>query len=93
MYYFFLLLNFCKQEIFFYLIDYDWSSGQYSSWTESTWSPFSARIFLRPARVHEIFTLSTGIIVLIISFVLVYLINSRSEILFEDSAPRSSTDA
>lgn len=78
---------------YFFLIDYDWSSGQYSTWTESTWSPFSARIFLRPARVHEIFTVSTGIVVLIISFALVYLIKSRSDVLFEDSGPRSSTDA
>ncbi|XP_017058598.1 nicastrin isoform X2 [Drosophila ficusphila] len=68
-----------------FLIDgYDWSSGQYSTWTESTWSQFSARIFLRPSSVHQITTLSVGIVVLIISFCLVYIISSRSEVLFED---------
>lgn len=74
-------------------LDYDWSSGQYSTWTESTWSPFSARIFLRPARVHEIFILTTGIVVLVFSFVLIYCISSRADVLFEDPGPRSSTDA
>ncbi|KAH8346677.1 hypothetical protein KR084_008052 [Drosophila pseudotakahashii] len=63
---------------------YDWSSGQYSTWTESTWSQFSARIFLRPSNVHQVTTLSVGIVVLIISFCLVYIISSRSEVLFED---------
>ncbi|KAH8383225.1 hypothetical protein KR009_007484 [Drosophila setifemur] len=68
-----------------FIIDgYDWSSGQFSTWTESTWSQFSARIFLRPSSVHQITTLSVGIVVLIISFCLVYIISSRSEVLFED---------
>ncbi|XP_016960967.1 nicastrin [Drosophila biarmipes] len=68
-----------------FLIDgYDWSSGNYSTWTESTWSQFSARIFLRPSNVHQVTTLSVGIVVLIISFCLVYIISSRSEVLFED---------
>ncbi|EDW43560.1 nicastrin isoform X2 [Drosophila sechellia] len=68
-----------------FLIDgYDWSSGMYSTWTESTWSQFSARIFLRPSNVHQVTTLSVGIVVLIISFCLVYIISSRSEVLFED---------
>ncbi|XP_037716138.1 nicastrin isoform X2 [Drosophila subpulchrella] len=68
-----------------FLIDgYDWSSGKYSTWTESTWSQFSARIFLRPSNVHQVTTLSVGIVVLIISFCLVYIISSRSEVLFED---------
>ncbi|XP_016981949.2 nicastrin isoform X1 [Drosophila rhopaloa] len=68
----------------FVLNGYDWASGQYSTWTESTWSLFSARIFLRPSNVHQITTLSVGIVVLIISFCLVYIISSRSEVLFED---------
>ncbi|KAH8278521.1 hypothetical protein KR018_004353, partial [Drosophila ironensis] len=68
-----------------FLIDgYEWNSGQFSTWTESTWSQFSARIFLRPSNVHQISTLSAGIVVLVISFCLVYIISSRSEVLFED---------
>ncbi|BFF93022.1 nicastrin [Drosophila madeirensis] len=68
----------------FLIDDYDWRSGNYSTWTESTWSLFSARIFLRPSSVHQITTLSVGIVVLILSFCLVYIISSRSEVLFED---------
>ncbi|XP_070137056.1 nicastrin isoform X2 [Drosophila bipectinata] len=68
-----------------FLIDgYDWASGQYSTWTESTWSQFSARIFLRPSNVHQVTTLSVGIVVLVVSFCLVYIISSRAEVLFED---------
>ncbi|KAH8243041.1 hypothetical protein KR032_003870 [Drosophila birchii] len=68
----------------FLINGYNWTSGQYSTWTESTWSQFSARIFLRPSNVHQITTLSIGIVVLIVSFCLVYIISSRSEVLFED---------
>ncbi|XP_028896063.2 nicastrin [Zeugodacus cucurbitae] len=75
-----------------FLIDgYDWKSGQYSTWTESTWSSLKARMFLRPSRVHELVTLSIGIVVLIISFCLVYIISSRTEVLFEGAT--TSSDA
>ncbi|KAH8417088.1 hypothetical protein KR222_002958, partial [Zaprionus bogoriensis] len=63
---------------------YNWSSGQYSTWTESTWSQFSARIFLRPSNVHEVSILSVGVVVFIISFCIIYIISSRWEVLFED---------
>ncbi|XP_053946908.1 nicastrin isoform X1 [Anastrepha ludens] len=75
----------------FLIENYDWKSGEYSTWTESTWTQFSARMFLRPSRIHEIITLSIGIVVLIISFCLVYIISSRSEVLFEGAT--TSSDA
>ncbi|XP_055613286.1 nicastrin [Uranotaenia lowii] len=65
---------------------YDYTSRNYSTWTESTWREMSARIFLRPSAVHESLTLSIGFVVLLISFVLVFLINSRSEVLFNQCA-------
>ncbi|XP_034112979.1 nicastrin [Drosophila albomicans] len=68
----------------FLINNYNWSSGQYSTWTESTWSQFSARIFLRPSKMHEITILSIGIVVFIISFCLIYIISSRWEVLFDD---------
>lgn len=68
----------------FQLKDYNWTSGQYSTWTESTWTQFSARIFLRPSNVHEVSILSTGIVFFIISFCIIYIISSRWEVLFED---------
>ncbi|XP_055616243.1 nicastrin [Toxorhynchites rutilus septentrionalis] len=66
--------------------DYDFASTRYSTWTESTWREMSARIFLRPSMSHESFTLSIGFVVMVISFVLVFLINSRSEVLFNQCA-------
>ena len=77
----------------FPITDYNWSSGEYSTWSESTWSALSSRLFLRPSRTHEIVTLTIGFVVLILSFCLVYIISSRSEILFEDPGPNASTDA
>lgn len=69
----------------FIIDDYDWKSGRYSTWTESTWRDISARIFLKPSVAHESMTLSIGFVVLIISFVFVFLFNSKSDILFGDS--------
>jgi len=39
-----------------YVVDYDWSSNQYSSWTESRWSldAFHVRIFLMPSFEQEV---------------------------------------
>lgn len=65
--------------------DYDWASGRYSTWTESTWREINARIFLKPSIAHEAYTLSIGVAVLFVSFVLVFLISSRSDILFGES--------
>lgn len=69
----------------FIIDDYDWLSGRYSTWTESTWREISARIFLKPSVAHESLTLAIGFVVLIISFVFVFLFNSKSDILFGDS--------
>ncbi len=68
----------------FIIDDYDFSSNRYSTWTESTWSELNARIFLKPSPFHQSLTFSIGFCVLIVSFILVFLINSRSDVLFED---------
>lgn len=65
--------------------NYDFKSNLYSTWTESTWNELSARIFLRPSASHEYFTLTIGIIVFILSFIIVYVVNSKAEILFGDA--------
>lgn len=65
--------------------NYNFSSNYYSTWTESTWNDLSARIFLRPASSHEYFTLTIGIIVFILSFIIVYVVNSKAEVLFGDA--------
>lgn len=65
---------------------YDFKSNQYSTWTESTWNELSARMFLRPSATHESFTFSIGFATMILSFVIVYLINSKADVLFSEVA-------
>lgn len=38
--------------------NYDFKSGKYSTWTESTWNSLSSRMFLRPSAAHESLTVS-----------------------------------
>jgi nicastrin len=64
---------------------YNFKSNQYSTWTESTWNELSARIFLQPSTMHESFTFAIGSIVMILSFIIVYFVNSKAEILFSDT--------
>lgn len=71
--------------------DYDWKSGKYSTWTESTWRELNARIFMKPSTTQEAKTLAIGFVVLIISFILVFLINSKSDILFGDCVSSENT--
>jgi len=67
-------------------VGYNFKSNQYSTWTESTWNELSARIFLRPSAFHESFTFSIGFAAMILSFVIVYLINSKADVLFAEVA-------
>lgn len=66
----------------FVIDNYDWKSGQYSTWTESVWQQFSVRIFLKPSKAHEIITLVSGIVVFLVSFVIIGWISSKSDIIF-----------
>ncbi|KAK4878728.1 hypothetical protein RN001_011234 [Aquatica leii] len=66
----------------FLIDDYDWKSGKYSSWSESTWKDFNVRMFLRPSPAHERFTLAIGSITMVMSIIIVYFIKSRSDVLF-----------
>lgn len=69
----------------FSIDNYDWRSGRYSTWTESTWSEINIRIFLKPAVSQEAFTFAIGFGVMFLSFVIVYIINSKSDVLFGES--------
>lgn len=62
--------------------EYDWSSGEFSTWTESTWKEFSMQIFLKPSAQHENITITIGTAILILSFIIVYYTNKRADILF-----------
>ncbi|XP_060534306.1 nicastrin isoform X2 [Cylas formicarius] len=71
----------------FIIDDYDWSSNKYSSWSESTWQEMSVRMFLKPSSAHENMTIAVGSMTLILSFVLVYFVKTRSRVLFAPSLP------
>lgn len=69
----------------FIVDNYNWTSGRYSTWTESTWTEINVRIFVKPPLSQEAFTLAIGFAVLLISFLIVFIINSKSEVLFGES--------
>lgn len=64
------------------LLFLEWTSTEYSTWTESVWLETSARIFVQPGKVQEAITLVIGIIIFLLSIGSVYFINERSSIIF-----------
>ena len=64
------------------ILGYDFNSGEYSTWTESVWEEPAARIFLKPSWGQEVATLSAGIVVAFISFLITYSVKQRAHILF-----------
>ncbi|XP_077985651.1 nicastrin-like [Glandiceps talaboti] len=64
-----------------FVID-DWASTEYSTWTESSWASYSARMFYVTSRAQETVLLSIGAIVLLVSLVVVYFVNRKSDVLF-----------
>ena len=67
---------------FFPIIEYDMKSGVYSTWTESIWQTLSVRMFLKPSTATERFNLILGSLVTGFSFVLVWFINNKANVLF-----------
>ncbi|XP_076458023.1 nicastrin-like [Babylonia areolata] len=67
----------------FEIDDYDWESGQYSTWTESRWDSFKLRVFLIPSKQFETRVLATGVVILIVSLVFVYFLSARADFLFD----------
>ncbi|XP_036778630.2 nicastrin [Manis pentadactyla] len=63
-----------------------WSSTEYSTWTESRWKDIRARIFLIASKELELITLMVGFAVLVFSLIVTYGINAKAGVLF--IAPR-----
>ncbi|XP_004639987.1 nicastrin [Octodon degus] len=63
-----------------------WSSTEYSTWTESRWKDIRARIFLIASKELELITLMVGFGILIFSLIVTYCINAKADVLF--IAPR-----
>ncbi|KAK7468048.1 hypothetical protein BaRGS_00036699 [Batillaria attramentaria] len=70
----------------FEIDDYDWSSGKYSTWTESVWNTFRVRVFLIPSKQFQVLTLTVGIGFLLVSLVIVYFISSSADVLFQNAS-------
>jgi nicastrin len=64
------------------MADYDWASGEYSSWTESRWETFSVRIFLKASSLQAVSIFVFGVVVLLLSFAVTYWVETNSVLLF-----------
>ncbi|KAG7176038.1 nicastrin-like [Homarus americanus] len=71
----------------FLIKDYNWQSGEYSTWTESGWQLTKAMIFLKPSVAEEVGLVCGGIASLLLSLALVYFMNSRADLLFGLTTP------
>ncbi|XP_045626473.1 LOW QUALITY PROTEIN: nicastrin [Procambarus clarkii] len=71
----------------FLIDDYDWQSGEYSTWTESGWQLTKAMIFLKPSVAEEVGLVCGGVASLLLSLLVVYFMNSRADLLFGLSIP------
>ncbi|XP_021397899.2 nicastrin isoform X2 [Lonchura striata] len=64
-----------------------WDSREFSTWTESRWKDVRARLFLVASRELELLTLALGVLVLLLSLLCTFLINSKASLLFGLPAP------
>ncbi|XP_019739314.1 nicastrin [Hippocampus comes] len=69
----------------------EFTSTDYSTWTESRWKTIKGRIFLVASHELEMVTLGVGVGVLLTSLLLTYVISSKADILF--SSQREPTNA
>ncbi|XP_059200142.1 nicastrin [Centropristis striata] len=60
----------------------EYTSKDYSTWTESRWKSISGRIFLVASHDLEMLTLGVGVAVLLTSLLLTYFMSSKADILF-----------
>ncbi|XP_061696192.1 nicastrin [Syngnathoides biaculeatus] len=69
----------------------EFTSTDYSTWTESRWKTIKGRIFLVASHELEMVTLGVGVGVLLTSLLLIYVLSSKADILF--SSQREPTNA
>lgn len=60
----------------------DFTSTEYSTWTESRWKTIKGRIFLVASHDLEMLTLGVGVAVLLASLMLTYAMSSKADVLF-----------
>ncbi|XP_034410703.1 nicastrin [Cyclopterus lumpus] len=61
---------------------HEYTSKDYSTWTESRWKTIKGRIFLVASHELEMLTLGVGVGVLLTSLMLTYIMSSKADILF-----------
>ncbi|XP_074545623.1 nicastrin [Halichoeres trimaculatus] len=69
----------------------EYTSTNYSTWTESRWKTIKGRIFLVASNELEMLTLGVGVGVLISSLLITYIVSSKADMLF--SSGREPTNA
>lgn len=69
----------------------EYTSKDYSTWTESRWKTIKGRIFLVASNELEMLTLGVGVGVLISSLLITYIVSSKADMLF--SSGREPTNA
>jgi len=72
-------------------VEGDLSTTKYSTWTEANWKFTRARIFLKPSSLQEWITFVTGVIIAGLSFLLVFFINKKSNIIFGSEGEENGT--
>ncbi|XP_064588676.1 nicastrin isoform X5 [Zonotrichia leucophrys gambelii] len=68
-----------------------WDSREFSTWTESRWKDIRARVFLVASRELELLTLALGVLVLLLSLLGTFVINSKASLLFGIPDPPGSS--
>ncbi|XP_050034653.1 nicastrin [Dermacentor andersoni] len=64
----------------------DWSTREYSTWTESVWEEASLQVFLMPSFRQEVSVLIGGIAVFLVSLLTVHCLNQKALVLFTPRA-------
>lgn len=75
---------------YFFLVDYNYDSGMYSTWTESVWNTISLRILVKPARWKEGLTIGIGVTIFALSIILIVLGRRHVVWLIDSNLPENS---
>ncbi|RMX60946.1 hypothetical protein pdam_00003426 [Pocillopora damicornis] len=72
-------------------VEENYDSAEYSTWAESTWNDdLTVQLFLVASPKLEGVTLGAGLTITFLSFVLVYFINKKADVIFTSTDPLSS---
>ncbi|CAH1796310.1 unnamed protein product [Owenia fusiformis] len=76
----------------FVIDDYNWASGEYSTWSESVWqtNAIKVRVFMVPSQQRQIGTLLGGLGLFILSLGMMVLFEKRAGLLFPNESVRTS---